>query len=70
MTCFTPMLMSKRTWDRLSSTQRQAIEEAGAASDSYFEGAQIELDRQALIGFEKGGAEVRSLTGEEFCRLA
>ena len=66
MTCFSPMLMSKETWDRLSPMQRQAIEEAAAASDSYFEGAQIDLERQSLIAFEKAGAEVRDLTGEEF----
>src|SRR5215510_10566124 len=31
VTCFTPMLMSKKTWDRLSQKQRQAIEIAAAA---------------------------------------
>jgi TRAP-type C4-dicarboxylate transport system substrate-binding protein len=66
VTCFSPMLMSKRIWDRLSSQQRQAIDDAAVVADAYFEQAQIELEGRALVAFKRAGAEVRSLTEKEF----
>jgi TRAP-type C4-dicarboxylate transport system substrate-binding protein len=66
VTCFSPMLMSKRMWDRLSSQQRQAIDDAALVADAYFERAQIELEDRVLVAFEKAGAEVRHLTEKEF----
>lgn len=66
VTCFSPILMSKKTWDRLSPQQRKAIDDAAVVADAYFERAQIELEDRALVAFEKAGAEVRGLTQEEF----
>ena len=37
LTCFSPMLMSKRTWDRLTPDQQHAVEEAADVADAYFE---------------------------------
>ena len=65
VTCFTPMLMSKKTWDRLSQRQRQAIEEAAVASDAYFENAQIEIQARGIEAFKTAGVEVRNLTDQE-----
>ena len=65
VTCFTPMLMSRKTWDRLSQKQRQAIEEAAAASDAYFENAQIEIEARGIEAFKTTGVEVRNLTDQE-----
>jgi TRAP-type C4-dicarboxylate transport system substrate-binding protein len=59
------MLMSKKTWDRLSQKQRQAIEEAAAVSDAYFENAQIEIEARGIEEFKTAGVEVRNLTDEE-----
>jgi len=66
VTCFSPMLMSKKAWDSLSTQQKLAIEEAAAASDTYFERAQEEVEATALRAFENTGVQVRSLTNEEF----
>jgi TRAP-type C4-dicarboxylate transport system substrate-binding protein len=66
VTCFSPMLMSKKTWDRLSPKQKLAIEDAAAISDAYFERAQKELEDRARAAFQKAGAEVRALTGDDF----
>ena len=44
LTCFSPMLMSKKTWDRLTPDQRQNIEEAAEISDTYFEMSQLEAE--------------------------
>jgi TRAP-type transport system periplasmic protein len=65
VTCFTPNLMSKKTWDRLSQEQRQAIEEAAAASDAYFENTQIEIEARGIEAFKTAGVEVRNLTDQE-----
>jgi TRAP-type C4-dicarboxylate transport system substrate-binding protein len=66
VTCLSPLLMSRHTWDRLSPAQKLAVENAAAVSDAYFERAQNELEDGALIAFQKAGAEVRALTGDEF----
>ena len=66
VTCFSPLLMSKKTWDRLSSKQKSVIEEAAATSDLYFEREQSKLEDRARVAFQKAGAEVRVLTGDEF----
>jgi len=68
VTCFSPMLMSNKTWDRLSVKQRQAVEEAATASETYFADAQIEIEARGRVAFETAGAQVRSLTDEEFTR--
>src|SRR5262245_33927708 len=62
VSCFTAMLMSKKSWDRLSLTQRQAIEEAATASDDYFESVQREIEARALEAFDKADTQVRSST--------
>jgi len=66
VTCFTPMLMSQKTWDRLTPKQKQSIEEAAAASDAFFEIAQVETEQRARERFQEAGASVRSLTRDEY----
>jgi len=66
ITCFSPMLMSKKVWDSLSAEQRLATEDAAVASDNHFERAQEEVEATALRAFENTGVQVRSLTNEEF----
>jgi TRAP-type C4-dicarboxylate transport system substrate-binding protein len=66
LTCFSPMLMSKKAWDRLTPDQRQSIEEAAEVSDAYFETAQREAEKRALAAFQRAGANIRSLTHDEY----
>jgi TRAP-type C4-dicarboxylate transport system substrate-binding protein len=66
LTCFSPMLMSKKTWDNLTPDQRQSIEEAADVSDTYFEMSQLEAEKRAFAAFRKAGANTRSLTHEEY----
>jgi TRAP-type C4-dicarboxylate transport system substrate-binding protein len=66
LTCFSPLLMSKRTWDRLTPDQQRAVEEAAEVADAYFETSQIEAEKRALAAFRRAGARVRSLTQEEY----
>jgi len=66
LTCFSPMVMSKKTWDRLTPEQRLSIEEAAELSDTYFETSQREAEKRALVAFRNAGANVRSLTHDEY----
>lgn len=66
LTCFSPLLMSRKTWDRLTPDQKRSIEEAAEVSNAYFENSQIEAEKRALAAFRKAGARVRSLTHDEF----
>jgi TRAP-type transport system periplasmic protein len=66
LTCFSPMLMSKKTWDRLTPDQRRSIEEAAEVSDAYFEMSQLEAEKRAFAAFRRAGANTRSLTHDEY----
>jgi TRAP-type C4-dicarboxylate transport system substrate-binding protein len=66
LTCFSPMLMSKATWDRLTPAQQAAVEEAAEVADAYFEKAQVEAEKRALAAFQRSGARVRPLSHEEY----
>jgi TRAP-type C4-dicarboxylate transport system substrate-binding protein len=66
LTCFSPMLMSKRTWDRLTPEQQHAVEEAAEVADTYFETSQIEAEKRALSAFQRAGARARPLTHREY----
>ncbi len=66
LTCFSPMLMSKRVWDRLSVDQQRAIDEAAAIADGYFQTSQVEAEKRARAAFRRAGASIRSLTHDEY----
>jgi TRAP-type transport system periplasmic protein len=66
LTCFSPLLMSKRTWDRLTPEQQHAVDEAAEVADAYFETSQIEAEKRALAAFQRAGAKVRSITHQEY----
>lgn len=66
LTCFSPMLMSKRAWDRLSLDQQRAIDEAAAIADGYFQTSQVEAEKRARAAFRRAGASIRSLTHDEY----
>jgi TRAP-type transport system periplasmic protein len=66
LTCFSPLLMSKRSWDRLTPDQQNAIDEAAEVADSYFETSQIEAEKRALAAFQRAGAKIRSITPDEY----
>lgn len=63
---FTPVIIAKAVWDSLSNDERQALEEAAAASNIYFEATQREAEQAAGEAFTKAGAKVRELTFEEY----
>jgi TRAP-type C4-dicarboxylate transport system substrate-binding protein len=66
LTCFSPMLMSQRVWDRLSPDQQRAVDEAATVADGYFQASQVEAEKRARAAFRRAGAGIRSLTHDEY----
>ncbi|HEU4378468.1 MAG TPA: TRAP transporter substrate-binding protein DctP [Hyphomicrobiaceae bacterium] len=66
LTVFTPVLISKATWDSLNGTERQALEDAAIASEIYLEASQREAQEHAIEVFTKAGVKVQALTYEDY----
>jgi TRAP-type C4-dicarboxylate transport system substrate-binding protein len=66
LTIFTPILISKAFWDSLSDEQRQALEDAAAASNIYFEASHRESMEAAVETFGKAGVKVQPLSFDEY----
>jgi TRAP-type transport system periplasmic protein len=61
LTVFMPVLISKSAWDGLSDGERQALEDAAAASNIFLEASQREAQEQAIEVFTKAGVKVQEL---------
>jgi TRAP-type transport system periplasmic protein len=66
ITAFMPVLIAKASWDSLKETEKQALEEAAAASDIYLEAAQREAREEAVEAFTKAGVKVQPLSYEDY----
>ena len=66
LTCFSPILMAKKTWDGLSPDQQRAVTEAAEVADVYFETSQVEAEKRALGAFKRAGRSVRSLSHPDY----
>jgi TRAP-type C4-dicarboxylate transport system substrate-binding protein len=66
LTVFTPVLISKATWDSLKGTEKSALEEAAAASDIYLEASQREAQEAAVEVFAKAGVHVQPLNYDAY----
>jgi TRAP-type C4-dicarboxylate transport system substrate-binding protein len=77
VTCFTapgetalwfmyqPMLMSKKTFDRLTEAQKRALSEAGRKAEEFFFEKGRGLDREAEEAFRSAGVEVAHMSLEQ-----
>jgi TRAP-type transport system periplasmic protein len=63
---YEPVLMSKRSFNRLSKEQQDALMKAGKKSEEYFTQETRKLDEQMVETFKKNGVEVATLTPEEY----
>lgn len=63
---YEPVLMSKRSFNRLSKEQQDALMKAGKKSEEYFNQETRKLDEQMVETFKKNGVEVATLTPEEY----
>jgi len=66
LTILVPVIISNTAWQSLSAGERQALEEAAAASDIYFEATQRDAEEMAVAAFTKMGAKVQKLSFEDY----
>ncbi|MEZ5787454.1 MAG: TRAP transporter substrate-binding protein DctP [Xanthobacteraceae bacterium] len=63
---YEPVLMSKKSFDKLNKAQQDALLAAGKKAEAYFKDASKKLDDNLVDVFEKNKVEVITLTPEEY----
>ncbi len=62
---YEPVLMSKRSWDKLDDKQKAALRAAAAKSQAYFEAESKKLDERLVETYKKNNVEVVEMTDAE-----
>jgi TRAP-type C4-dicarboxylate transport system substrate-binding protein len=63
---YEPVLMSKKSFDKLNKAQQAAIIKAGKDAQAYYEGKADEVNKDAIKVFEDHKVKVVSLTDDEY----
>lgn len=63
---YEPVLISKKSFDKLNKAQQDALVAAGKKSEAFFAEATKKLDDEMVAAFKKNNVEVVSLTPEEY----
>jgi TRAP-type transport system periplasmic protein len=63
---YEPVLMSKRSFDKLNKQQQEALLKAGKKSEEYFNKESKKLDDEMVATFKKNNVEVVTLTPQEY----
>ena len=63
---YEPVLMSKRSFEKLSKPQQEALLKAGKKSEEYFNAESKKLDDEMVATFKKNNVEVVTMTAEEY----
>lgn len=63
---YEPILMSKRTYDRLTPEQQKAIMAAGKKAEEYFVGEAKKLDDKMIETFKNAGVEIVEMSKENY----
>jgi len=63
---YEPILMSKRSWKRLSETQQDALLAASKKAEAYFLEKAKKLDERLIDKFKKAGVEVVAMSPEDY----
>jgi TRAP-type C4-dicarboxylate transport system substrate-binding protein len=63
---YEPLLMSKRSFERLDAKQKDVLIKAGKKSEEYFNGASKKLDDEMVDVFKKNNVEVVTMTPAEY----
>ncbi len=63
---YEPVLISKRSWDKLNDAQKKALTAASEKAERYFEGESKKMDDKMVETFRKNNVEVVTMTPEEF----
>jgi TRAP-type transport system periplasmic protein len=59
-------VVSLTTWNRLTSDQKAAIEDAAAISDAYFETVERDLERRMVTALRSAGITIRSMSRADY----
>ena len=62
---YEPVLISKRSWDRLNEAQKKALMDASKKAEAYFNTESKKLDDEMVSTFKKNNVEVVTLTDAE-----
>jgi len=62
---YEPVLMSKKSWDKLTPEQQDALMAAGQKAEDFFFGAAKDLDSKLVDAYKKAGVEVVSMSAEQ-----
>src|SRR5215212_6721712 len=63
---YEPVLMSKRSFNKLNKQQQEVLLKAGKKSEEYFNQESKKLDQEMVEAFKKNNVEVATLTPEEY----
>ena len=63
---FCPLVVSLTTWNRLTSDQKAAIEDAAAISDAYFDTVERDLERRMVTALRMAGVTIRSMSKADY----
>jgi TRAP-type C4-dicarboxylate transport system substrate-binding protein len=63
---YEPVLMSKRSFDKLNKQQQDALMKAGKKSEEYFNAESKKLDDNMVEAFKKNNVEVATMTEAEY----
>lgn len=63
---YEPILMSKRSFERLNEDQQKALLAAGQKAEEYFAGEAKKLDGELIEAYKKAGVEVTEMSKENY----
>jgi TRAP-type C4-dicarboxylate transport system substrate-binding protein len=63
---YEPVLMSKKSFDKLSKKQQDAVVAAGKKAQAYYEGKADEVNKDAVKAFEDHNVKVVTLTDADY----
>ncbi len=63
---YEPILISKRTWDKLSKEQQDALMAAGKVAEDYFVGEAKGLDDKLVEAYSNAGVEVVEMSADDY----
>jgi TRAP-type C4-dicarboxylate transport system substrate-binding protein len=63
---YEPVLMSKRSFNKLNKQQQEVLLKAGKKSEEYFNTESKKLDQEMVDAFKKNNVEVVTLTPDEY----
>lgn len=63
---YEPILMSKRSWDKLNKAQQDALMAAGKAAEEFFKGKAKGLDDKLVAAYEKAGVKVVEMSPDDY----